>query len=462
MARFFGDELARWCGGTWKPRPPESVEGVSSDTRSLARGNLYVALKGPKFDGHDFLAAAFDKGAAGAVARTGCGFPFSVRSPVLEVPDTAAALAALAAGYRRSLDAEIVGVTGSVGKTTVKEMTAAMLASSMPVARTPGNWNNEVGLPLSLLAMERSHRAGVFEVGVSHPGEMAPLVSILRPSRAVVTNVGPVHLEFFKTVEAVAAEKARLLESLPPDGVAILWKDSPWFDRMHSAAPGRVVAVSLTADADYVGDRVCYADETTTAVVREASSGDERGVRISVPGMHNLANALMAVAAARGLGVSWDGIGRALEEYRPLPLRWERRTVAAVTVINDAYNANPMSMRSAIETFRHLKARGRKWLVLGGMLELGETSSQEHFTLGHEVGLGDCGGLMVVGPLGAIVAEGAEKAGFDRERIVKCRDSAEAARAMASLLQPGDAVLLKASRGVRLEEVLEHWSRGVA
>ena len=464
MTLFSGEDAARWCHSVWSPQPPRRITGVSTDTRALASGHLFVALHGPRFDGHDFVPAAFERGACGAVVRRGFAWCVSSEHALLFVDDPGRALQDLGAGYRAALAPEIVAVTGSAGKTTVKEMAADLLDTLAPTARTRGNWNNEIGIPLSLLAMQPSHKIGVFEVGVSHPGEMASLGRMLKPSWVIVTNVGPVHLEFLETEEGVAREKGQLLRELGTDGTAILPGDSPWFPFLRSAVAGRVVTVAMTGEADYVcRETRCLADGGTAVLVEEARQAAVREeIYVPVPGRHNVRNALLAVALAREHGVAWDAIRSALRRYRPLPMRWESQVVAGVVVVNDAYNANPMSMRAAIETFERMRVEGRRWLVLGSMLELGRGEEEEHLALGRHLATGPWAGLIVVGPLGTRIARGAQAAGMAEERIMCCGTPAEAAEVLATRAAAGDAVLLKASRSIHLEQTIECWTRRVA
>ncbi|MDP6847433.1 MAG: Mur ligase family protein, partial [Kiritimatiellia bacterium] len=210
-SRYTGEELAVWTGGEWSPSVPNQVRGISHDTRTLQAGDVYLAVKGETHDGHDFLAEAFKQGAVGAVVASQSGLEGCEESPLLVVEDTSAALQDMASAYRLKVNPHIVAVTGSAGKSTVKEMTASMLSTAGPTARTRGNWNNDIGLPLSLLAMEADTRYGVFEVGMNHEGEIAQLCRILKPSWGIVTNIGPVHMEFFKSIEGIAEEKSSLL-----------------------------------------------------------------------------------------------------------------------------------------------------------------------------------------------------------------------------------------------------------
>ncbi len=456
MPAFSSKDLRKWSGGRWKSSEPSAVQGVSTDTRTIKPGNLYVAIRGAKHDGHDFVAQAFARGASAAVVDEAFAAMHAPDDPLLCVKDTLKALGKIAAGYRSALNAELVAVTGSVGKTTVKEMIADVLQTRAPTARTRGNWNNDIGLPLSLLAMDPSEKFGVYEVGMNHPGELEPLCEILRPSWGVVTNVGPVHLEFFRSVEDIAREKATVFRCLPKDGAAVLSRDDKYFDILREAAPCRVITTAVSGDADYVG-RVLSAGDGLFSVL-ERSTGEQVEFGVPLPGDHVLKDALFAVAVGRGLGVSWDDLKSALKRYTPPPMRWNRVTVAGVRVINDAYNANPMSMRAALGAFVQTPVKGRRWLVLGGMRELGAAEKDEHVTLGREIAKGDWAGLITVGKLGEWIAAGAESAGSFRGRVIRCEDHVAAARILRENMSAGDAILLKASRGEQLEKVLEDWS----
>lgn len=446
-------DLARWSGGDWTPCAPRHIAAVVHDTRSIRQDALFVALRGARFDGHDFVGEAVKRGACGALVSRGRAGALPAGVPLLVVDDPGRALQDLAAGYRRKLGLKIVGVTGSTGKTTVKELIACLLETVHPTARTRGNWNNEIGLPLSLLDMPETTRVGVLELGISHPGEMEPLCRVAQPDWGVVTTVGPVHLEFFGTVEAIAREKGRLFSGLPPDGVAVVSRDEACCGLLSSLAPCRVTTTSLRDEA---ADYTLLRDDRASGrcEVRERASGETVAFHLPLPGTHNRHNVLLAIAVARGFGVPWPRISEALARFVPPPMRWECRQVRGVTVINDAYNANPVSMRAAVQTFAEQRVDGRKWLVLGDMLELGPTGVDEHVRLGRLVGSQDWAGLITVGALGERIAEGAAAAGMPGERIVRCDTTDAAARALTDRVSAGDGVLVKASRGKHLEEVV--------
>jgi len=453
MPSFDAADIAAWTSGKWEPDGPAGITGVSHDTRDLQGGNLYVAIRGLSFDGHDFVAEAAGKGACGAVVRNDWQPAQAPAFPLLRVPDTGAALRDMAGGYRRSIDAEIIGVTGSAGKTTVKEMIAETLAARSPTARTWANWNNDIGLPLSLLRMDGDVGAGVFEVGTNHPGELRPLCELLAPSWGVVTNVGPVHIEFFDSVDAIADEKAELLRCLPPDGTAVLDRQGAFFDVLDSAVPCRTVTVALDGPADYA----CVERDTQRrrAVVEETATRERVAFELPLPGEHNVLNAMFAVAVARGHGMDWQAITKALAAYQSLPMRWEVRCTRGVCIINDAYNANPMSVRAAVAAWLEQPVDGKRWLVLSGMLELGDRADAEHAAVGGFVAGTGIDALVTVGELGAEIARAAGAAGLPGEHIHVCPDTASAGDLLASALGNGDSVLLKASRGMHLEKVID-------
>ena len=434
-------DLARWSDGRWSALPDRPLRGAAVDTRSLQPGELFVALPGEHSDGHLHLEAARAAGAGGALVRAGTrggGFP------LLEVADPRVALTALAAGHRAALSTCRVAVTGSTGKTTVKEMTADLLATAAPTARTRGNWNNELGLPLSLLTLEARHRYGVFEVGMSHPGELEPLCALLQPAAGMVTSVGPVHLEFFADEEAIAHEKAAVARAVPADGVVVLPADDRWFELLRRSARGRVVTTSLWGKADYRAEP----GAGLTFRVHERASGEQFVFQAPLPGDYIVHDALLAIALGRTFGLPWPDLARALAAYQPVGMRWRYEQVGGVQVINDAYNANPMSMRAALQAFARTPVSGRRWLVLGAMRELGAQARPGHVTLGQEVARGEWAGLLAVG---------ARAAGWPAERVQVCQEPAQAAALLRERTSPGDAVLLKASRGARLERVLEAW-----
>ncbi len=451
---FDPDQLAAACGGQWSIRPLRPITGVIHDTRRLEPGDLFVPLAGTR-DGHEFISVAFESGASAALARE--EWNPGERRPLLRVREPIEALWAIAGWHRARLSFPVIGLTGSVGKTTVKEMVAAALEMEGPTVRTVLNWNNAIGLPLSLLkAVPGYHRFGVFEVGTNHPGEIQPLASLLRPDLAILTGIGPVHLEHFGTLDAIAQEKGALLEALPPDGVAVVNRDTPCFDRLRERISGRLVTVSVEA-RDAVWRVTCLErDDLGGQVIHVKGPVGEQTARIPRPGRHDALNAALALAAAVEMGVEWrsaaEGLGRGLGY---LPMRWQQAMVGGIGIINDAYNANPISMASALETFAgQAIGAGRKYLMLGEMKELGTQRTAFHMEVGRQIAKGPWAGVVLLRSEGTeAMAEGALQAGFPRDGLYLAPDAEEAAATLCKLLRPGDWVLLKASRGVALERV---------
>ncbi|MDY0145047.1 MAG: UDP-N-acetylmuramoyl-tripeptide--D-alanyl-D-alanine ligase [Kiritimatiellia bacterium] len=459
MDKVFPDQAAAWCQGQWYPHvPPAPIRQVCVDSRAVQPGSLFVALKGERVDGHDFLPAV---AAAQAYALVREDIPtdhLPIHGFFLRVADPLAALGRLAAGYRQQMPARMVGITGSVGKTTTKELAADMLATIGKTTRTAGNFNNEIGLPLSLLTVEQDSLFGVIEAGISHPGEMALLRDILMPDLAVMTGLAEVHIEFFESLEAIAAEKATLLEKLPADGAAILDRDDRFFPllREHCSAP--VVTCSLKRrEADYAGDALGAGQ----LWVCERATGETVELVLPPPGGFMAENVLRAVAVARTCGASWEGIAAALEQFRPVGMRWAVETVQGWRIVNDAYNANPRSMRASLTAFADWPVSGRKFLVLGPMLELGRHLREEHEALGRFVAAGKWAGVAIVPQPGGLpdgaaqgIWDGLHEAGWPADRVVMAAGSEEAAAWLRLRLQSNDALLLKASRGIQLEKVV--------
>ena len=461
---FRPEDLAHWCGGHWE-NPPPRIRGFTHDSRRVAPGNLYIAISGAKRDGHDFVPDVLRAGAAAALVRTDWQPPPSPEGganagapppSLLRVSDTRQALLALGNGYRRRVAPFIIGVTGSIGKSTVKEWTAALLATIGPTAATSGNFNTDVGLPLSLLQMAPETRLGVFELGMNHPGEIAPLARTLEPQAAIICALAPVHLEAFASMEAIADEKAALLRQLPASGFAVLDAASPWFDFLRRQTAARVVTVSLgpAIAADYQAEDIREGTGDFTLTGRAADH--PRSLSVGLPGRHNILNLLLAIAAARSCGAAWEAIEEALHRLPRMPMRWEQRQWHGMTVINDAYNASPAAMEAAIRAFAAAATGHRRVLVLGEMRELGPDAERLHAASGACVA--ECGGdlLIAVGKGGGWIAETALRHGFGGD-ICRVDDAREAGAALARLTRAGDWVLLKASRGVALEGALSAW-----
>lgn len=455
MAHFDPVQLASWCHGVWQGQPPQFIAGITHNSRSVHPGDLYVALRGERLDGHQFVSEARHNAAGAALVESDFAVAADDEFPLLVVDDALQALTELARGHRARCAARIVGVTGSVGKTSVKEMVADVLAHLGRVTRTRGNWNNHIGLPLSLLQMKPTDHFGVFEVGMNHPGELAPLCDLLRPEIGIVTPIGPVHIENFDSVASIAIEKAALLEALPEKGRAILSLDDPWFEALRERVSSKCILISMErSEADYYGE--WHPGNGQFLRVRERESGVEHRYLMPLPGRYVADNALRAIAVGREMGLSPDIIGHAVASYQPLSMRWQMTEQNGIHFINDAYNANPISMRSAIEALQESYPHEHLWLVVGGMFELGKIERQEHIELGHYIAQFPWRGVVTVGELGQLIATGfTEAAPLPSCELISVPNAEAAAEAIPPHLQPGDTVLLKASRGEQLERVID-------
>ena len=447
--------FVEWVSGHSQAVPPTFC-GVTQDTRKLTPGCLYVALRGERFDGHAFVEQALGAGAAAALVDSAWQAPASAAAwPLIRVRDTRQALGDAARAWRRQSRAFVVGLTGSSGKTTTKEMTAALFAAGGSVCATQGNLNNEIGLPLSLLSMPSDTAFGIFEVGTNHPGEIARLADVLRPRAAIVASIGCAHIEHFGSVEAIAREKGALLSALPREGFSVLCKETACFEMLAELSNAPVVTTSLGASAaDFRGDVL----DPLCGLVRvtERSSGAQTVLRSGLPGEHNASNLLLAFAAARSAGVSAQGAAQALLNLSMPGMRWDVSKRGGVTFVNDAYNANPQSMMAVLRTFMQQPCAGRRIVVLGDMLELGAHAEKLHREVGRCVAELSPDSLMAVGQdTERYVADEAVKAGYATSRVRCFKDAAAASAAMKGVFLPGDCVLLKASRGMRLERVLD-------
>ena len=457
--RFTPDELAGATGGRWIGSPPVDVAGVSTDTRTLPVGCLFVALRGERFDAHDYLAEAAAKGAAALVVSEACG-PESKGAllPALAVGDTLAALGAIARLHRRRFDIPVVGVTGSNGKTTTREMIAEILATRGPVLRSEGNLNNEVGVPLTLLGLDATHTAAVIEMGMNRPGEIARLAALAEPHVGLVTLAAPAHLEGLGTVDAVADAKAELYQGLPAGGIAVANADDPRMLRRAQASGRRLLtfAVGRGRRGDVV---VLEIQDPGTDGLRFTLGIGNREVPVHLPalvGVHNAANAAAAAAVAVALGCTDREIVRGLAAVRPVGRRLRlERLPSGLQLLDDCYNANPASMTAALRTLMALaRANGsRPVAILGDMLELGAFEEEAHRALGAEAAHAGAASLAAFGPRSRATAEAARAAGL--AEVFHTEEMDALVRWARASLAPADVLLVKGSRGMKLERVVE-------
>jgi UDP-N-acetylmuramoyl-tripeptide--D-alanyl-D-alanine ligase len=431
--------------------------GVSIDSRTLGAGELFVAVRGEQFDGADFVPAARAAGAAGVVVPRGRGGEPAAGGPVLiEVDDTVSALQALAHRVRRVSDARVVAITGSAGKTTTKEMAAEFLAARYRVIRNRGNFNNHIGLPLSLIELRQRPEIAVVELGMNHPGEISTLVRIAEPDVRVWTNVGEAHLGFFGSLDDIADAKAEILEDATTSTLLVANADDDRIAARVSSFTGRVVTFGIDRPADVRASSVV---DGGIAGMSATVSTPRGTVDIAMPmvGRGNLSNVLAAIAVASEFDVPLDTIGGRARELRPSAHRGQVvRLSNGVTVIDDSYNANPTAVRQALDVLAGERTAVRRVAVLGEMLELGGHAGALHEDVGRHAALARVDVLMAVGGEAArALARAAVAAGMAPERVRHCATSDEAADAIATLVRPGDVVLVKGSRGVRTDRVVD-------
>jgi UDP-N-acetylmuramoyl-tripeptide--D-alanyl-D-alanine ligase len=455
------EEVARALGVTTAGGldPLARLAGVSIDSRTVARGELFVAIHGPRHDGHNFVMAALDAGALAAIVAQDrlAGFAEPVRSKLLAVGDTLAALQGLAQGVRTRWGRRLAGVTGSAGKTTTKEILAALLASRLRVLKSEGNLNNEYGLPLQLLRLDNSDEAAVVELGMSHAGELRVLAEIARPDVGVVTRVAPVHLEFFASMDEIALAKRELIEGLAGrESVAVLNADDPRVARFAEAAPGRVVTFGFSSGTDFRAERIDDRGADGSEFDFVGPAGRAR-LTLALAGRHNISNALAALAAASIWGLGVDEAKEVFPHLEPAGMRGRvLRYDAGFSVINDCYNSNPVALAAMIEILEHTPASGRRILAAGEMLELGASSRELHREAGRAAAAtGSLDWIIGVQGDGESFVRGAVEAGHPSGRAEFIGSSAEAAGFIADLLAPGDLMLVKGSRGVKMERIVE-------
>ncbi len=361
----------------------------------------------------------------------------------------------MARHYRGKFNIPLVVITGTNGKTTTKDMIAAILGRKLNVLKAEGSFNNEVGVPLTLLRLSASHQAAVLEVGMNAPGEIACLARLIRPQIGAITNIGRAHLEFFQDVEEVARAKAELVEALGEEDTLVLNRDDHRVWALGRRVKGRLISFGIEEKADFRAGRVqCLPDGRTRFVLLTSEEGGEKlEIELPIPGYANVYNALAAAAISAAFDISPALIKEGLENFKPSPMRMEVISLKKIRIINDSYNANPESMKMALGLFRHLKVEGRRVAVLGDMLELGEGSEQAHREIGRMAASCSPEILIAVGSFSRFLAEEAEKDGLKGE-ILTFRDSREAGKRMAEIVKEGDTILIKGSRAMQMEEVV--------
>jgi UDP-N-acetylmuramoyl-tripeptide--D-alanyl-D-alanine ligase len=450
---FKTEDILKATGGVLVSSGPRSFARVSTDSRTIGKGDLFVPLVGARFDGHDYIPECFEKGASGALFKKGMQINAPEGRALIEVSDTLRALQDVAHYIRKKrADLIVVGVTGTNGKTTTKEMLSSVLSGRGPVLKNEGNLNNEIGLPLTLMGLKEEHWAAVLEMGMSGFGEIARLAEIAEPSVGIITNVGPAHIQTLGSLEGVAQAKGELISALPEGGKAVLNLDDPRLQRLVEENKGRAVTFGLRPGAAVTAHDINESSEGVS--FRLITPSGSAAVKLPVMGVHNVYNALAAAAASWALGITVKEIKDGIERFSPVKMRMEVVDVAGVKVINDAYNANPASMAAALTAMASVRD-GRRIAVLGDMLELGGASEKAHFDVGRLAGAEGLALLVLIGERAQDTARGAVEAGMAPEGIMVVSGHEEAADALLDKLRPGDHVLVKGSRGMKMEKVVE-------
>jgi UDP-N-acetylmuramoyl-tripeptide--D-alanyl-D-alanine ligase len=448
----------------------QPIRHVVIDSREAGPGDLFVALKGERTDGHNFVADAFGRGAVAALVeqdqsldcrvidlRPESTAVMQITLPVcLRVSNALTSLQDLSGWWRNKFNARVVGITGSVGKTSTKELVWAVLSRRFRVLRSEGNLNNEIGVPLTLLQLEPTRQRVVLEMGMYARGEIARLCDLARPAVGVVTNIGPVHLERLGSLEAIAAAKAELVESLPPDGVAILNYDEPFVLAMARKAKSRVLLYGLDSRADLWADEI---ESEGLEGIRFRMHYRRESMKVNVPllGRHSVHTALRAAAVGLAEGMTWDDILMGLQDRQA-----QIRLVAVpgpqgATLLDDTYNSSPASAIAALNLLAELE--GRKIAVLGDMLELGSYEEEGHRLVGRRA-MDVVEILVAVGPRGRIIGQEALSLGMKPDRVCLCESNQAAIEYLQGAIRPGDCVLIKGSRGIKMEEIVNALGKG--
>jgi UDP-N-acetylmuramoyl-tripeptide--D-alanyl-D-alanine ligase len=446
-------QIAEWLGlASDSPGIVTSgaVTGWSIDSRSLKAGDLFFALRGPNHDGHAYVRDVLQKGAAAVVVDREVAGSSPQAGRILRVEDTLQALQQLASRARRHWGGRLVAVTGSAGKTTTKDIIAALLAEHYRTAKNEGNLNNHIGVPLSLLRMEETAEVAVLEMGMNHAGEIRDLAAIAGPQTGVVTNVGPAHLENFDSVDGIAAAKRELIEALPPEGTAVLNADDPRVATFASAHQGRSVLYGLSPEAEVRGQDVRFFPEGVEFRVEDAVFTS------SLPGLHNVSNLLAGIAVAKVHGVKPERLTGRIRQLAPAKMRGEHFYSRGILIYNDCYNSNPDAARAMLDVLT--EAPGRKRIaVLGEMLELGRWAETLHRGVGNYAARSGLNVLVGIRGAACYMVDTAMRSGLGVDAAFFFEDPREAGRLVRSLASPGDAILFKGSRGVHVELALEEF-----
>jgi len=444
------------------------IDRISIDSRTLIPGDLFFAVTGPNFDGHDFILEAFNKGAAGVVVCKDASTllqneQIDKNKIIIEVKDTLSALQDWSKHYKEKFKTFNICVSGSNGKTTTKEIIAHILSQEFPLLKTSGNYNNEIGIPITLLQLNRSHKLLVAEMGMRGLGEIKTLTNFISPDLAVITNIGEAHIGLLGSKDNIFKAKSELLQSLDKDGIAILNGDDPYFLKILEIVKGKkVYTFGIENKSDIMACNIRMVSDKGMRFALEVKNGKSREIYFPLLGRHNVYNALAASAAAFALGTELDLIERGLSSFKPLNLHMQLSNFnKGIKILNDSYNASPSSVKSALETLAEVAQKNRKIAILGDMLELGEKTDFYHREIGKEVAKLSIDILITVGQRGKMIAQSSKEEGMAKERVFSFEknEKMNLAKKLLSLTKPGDFILLKGSREMKMEEILEFWQK---
>jgi len=451
MNRLSIFQIAKFAGAAVSSGDGKSfIDKISTDSRTLKHGELFVALRGENFDGHNFVESAAKAGAAGAIVDSTWKGKVPENFALILAKGPLQAYQKLAANYRRSLSLKVVAITGSNGKTSTKDFAAAVLARGFRVTKTEGNFNNHVGLPRTILEATSQDEVAVWEIGMNHPGEVATLAKLAAPDVAILTNIGVAHIEFMGSREAIAAEKGALMEAVDAQGTVVLNADDPFTPGMAARARAKVILAGTTAGTIRASE-ISQSGSGTDFTILEGAHRCR--AQLPVPGLHMVQNALLAVAAGRVFGLSLEDCAAGLVAAPLTKARLQIKEIHGVQFIDDSYNANPDSMKAALRTLVELDADGKRIAVLGEMRELGSESERGHREVGETAAMFGIDQLITIGDMGELIARAARAGGLEKTTVV--RSTSEAAELLGEIAEPGDLILVKGSRSARTEQVIE-------
>ena len=445
IAKFAGASLSSGDGAV-------IIDQVSTDSRTLKPGQLFVALRGENFDGHNFVESAAKAGAAGAIVDSNWNGQAAKNFALIRTKDTLQAYQQLAANYRKLLTLKVVAITGSNGKTSTKDFTASVMGRRFRVTKTEGNFNNHVGLPRTIFEATSRDEVAVWEIGMNHPGEVAALSKIAAPDTAIITNIGVAHIEFMGSREAIAREKGALAESVGSEGTLILNADDQFSEGIAARARAKVVFAGTKGGTVRAIEVSQSADGSEFTILEGAH---RCRAQLPVPGLHMVQNALLAVAAGRAFGLSIEECAAGLATAPLTKARLQIKEIGGVLFLDDSYNANPDSMKAALRTLVELDADGKRIAVLGEMRELGDESERGHREVGETAAALKIDQLITIGNTAAAIADAARRAGLRKTAILS--STSEAAELLNEIAAPGDLILIKGSRVARTEEVIEQF-----